>query len=381
MRPIFIPLTGKTDANGNATIRVPLERTGDWRNLKIVLGMSAPGEWAVLKSGIPVTYGRGRRVTLGPEVFEPFDVMEVDITGGPPNVTVGPGSVSGQAGTEAEVMAVHSPMPNTIALDTTQPDSAIPGSPFTLPLDGAQHDLGQVTLIPGTQAILVMCPTATDLTVISVVGTTSGAQYPPTNTTSPSSFNYIRVFPSDDPVVDLKITTAAVGGSIKVFVSLLSVTSMVEIDPANASGVFLETTIGNPISTDGNALGLSLNVSESRATPALWQAAQLPASLAETATGTFTLVPAVAGQVIRVFGWSLASDGVGASGTRSHLIPHGGSNNAIAWLSGAGGAGGVGAVAGHAGGVALPVNTALDFVVDFLAGGNTALAAVTYSQG
>lgn len=129
------------------------------------------------------------------------------------------------------------------------------------------------------------------------------------------------------------------------------------------------------------AVSLPFVITVQTTSPALWQAAQASASLTEAATGTFTLVAAVAGQQIRVFGWSLAADGTGTSGSRSHIIPHGGSGTAIAWLSGAGGGGGVGAEAGEAGGVLLPVNTALDFVVDFLAAGNTALVAVTYSQG
>jgi hypothetical protein len=117
MRPIFIPLAGATDASGNATINVPLERTGDWRNVKLALGTIGPAEWAILKTGTALTYGRGRRVTLGPELLEPQDTISVSVTGGPVNAAIS-GSVSGVGGSMGEVMATFTPAPNTIALDS-----------------------------------------------------------------------------------------------------------------------------------------------------------------------------------------------------------------------------------------------------------------------
>jgi hypothetical protein len=116
MRPISIPVTGTTDSSGAATLRIPLERTGDWRNVKLALGTTGPAEWAILKAGVPITFGRGRRVTLGPELLEPQDTITVTVTGGPVSAAI-LGSVNGLAGTQDEILATYVPAPNTIALD------------------------------------------------------------------------------------------------------------------------------------------------------------------------------------------------------------------------------------------------------------------------
>ena len=120
MRPILIPVAAKTDANGAASIDVRLERTGDWRAVKIALGTTGPAEWSAVQSGVPVTFGRGRRVTLGPELMQPDDTLKIEVTGGPVLAQI-TGSVSGMGGTMQEIVDAFKPAPNTIALDSAIP--------------------------------------------------------------------------------------------------------------------------------------------------------------------------------------------------------------------------------------------------------------------
>lgn len=120
MREVRVDIVGQTDANGNASIRVPLDNTGEFQNLKFSAGLpTGSAEWAITASGTTLTFGRGRRVTLGPELIKPQDVSAtvVAITNGPVNALV-LGSASGQAGTEREMLLVHQPVPNTITLET-----------------------------------------------------------------------------------------------------------------------------------------------------------------------------------------------------------------------------------------------------------------------
>lgn len=118
MRIVRVDLTGTTDGNGNATIKVPLPFTGAWYNVKFPLSLSGPAEWAILVSGTPFTYGRGRRVTLGPELIQDGETVTVSVTGGPPNAAI-TGSMNGSAGYPEEILASYTPAPNTIAVDAS----------------------------------------------------------------------------------------------------------------------------------------------------------------------------------------------------------------------------------------------------------------------
>lgn len=124
MRNVRVDITGTTDANGNAKIKIPLDNTGEYQNLKFAVGFTGAGtaEWAVLASGTQLTFGRGRRVTLGPEFITPQDVSSliISVTGGPPSAAV-LGSASGSAGTFYEMLSTWVPAPNTIALDSAAP--------------------------------------------------------------------------------------------------------------------------------------------------------------------------------------------------------------------------------------------------------------------
>lgn len=120
MRPLRVDLTGTTDASGNASIRVKLPVTGEWHDVKFALSTTGPAEWALLVSGTAITYGRGRRVTLGPELIQDGEQVTVTVTGGPVLAPI-IGSATGRSGDPDTITAQWGPQPNTIALDTSNP--------------------------------------------------------------------------------------------------------------------------------------------------------------------------------------------------------------------------------------------------------------------
>lgn len=132
MRPLRLDVTGMTDASGNANIPIKLPQTGEWHELKLAASTSGPAEWAILASGTAITYGRGRRVTLGPELIQDGETVTVTVSGGPIQASV-TGSVTGKSGSPEEILAAYAPQPNTIALDAGGPRQQLAGSPFLVP--------------------------------------------------------------------------------------------------------------------------------------------------------------------------------------------------------------------------------------------------------
>jgi hypothetical protein len=120
MRPLRIDVTGTTDKAGNASIPVKLPVNGEWHDVKFALSTSGPAEWALLVSGTAITYGRGRRVTLGPELIQDGEQVTITVTGGP---VLSPiiGSATGRSGDPDTITAQWGPQPNTIALDSAIP--------------------------------------------------------------------------------------------------------------------------------------------------------------------------------------------------------------------------------------------------------------------
>ena len=169
MRIVRVDLASTTDVNGNATIIVPLPFTGAWYDLKFSLQISQPSEWALSVSGTTVTYGRGRRVTLGPELIQDGETVTISVSGGPPNAAI-IGSANGKAGHPDEILAGFTMSPNTIALDvSTQP-----------PVVGTLKDTNPHTLpLPaGTVAVGYSPRTASGvITQVTITGVQTGIVY------------------------------------------------------------------------------------------------------------------------------------------------------------------------------------------------------------
>jgi hypothetical protein len=130
----------------------------------------------------------------------------------------------------------------------------------------------------------------------------------------------------------------------------------------------------------------AVTVVQQAGTPALWQA---PTALADsgrvTGNATVTLVAAVPGQNLYVFGWTIVGDGPSAvSGTLARIVRH--SDGAMiggfgvenfgsttlqseAWGS------------GFHGGLALGVGAGVDLVIDTQPTSGGIRAAISYAQG
>jgi hypothetical protein len=240
VRPLRVDLTGTTDASGNASIRVKLPVTGEWHDVKFALSTTGPAEWALLVSGTAITYGRGRRVTLGPELIQDGEQVTVTITGGPVLAPI-VGSATGRSGDPETITAQWGPQPNTIALDAAIPrqklypdGTAIPPDPATpsLTILSGGNATVRFTLPAGTVLLRVLATAGAGVAFgysLLVLGHQSGEQYyglvvtpgsvlrvpnPTLPLTIPVEFDW-------DQQVDVSITYDAAAASGKFFFSAL----------------------------------------------------------------------------------------------------------------------------------------------------------------
>ncbi len=343
--PAVIPFSGTTDASGNATVKLR-PRAAFWWSGKMVAELaSGPAIWRAAIGPGAVGFGRGQRAEISGLVVAPGDTIAIQVISGPSNTAFGGNLIGVQAPSMQEVAVGFNAHPNTIALDIVGAGTKL--ATVIAPAGGSSGPQS-LPLPAGAVAIGFASQVGTTGNTVNVVGNVSGITYFNSDT-NPRLQGVLLA--QDDTAVTVTVTSGGV--------------SAVPIDVL---------TWPMPVSFFVRQLpGDSLTVQEGTS-PAPWQAPRATASLTIAAAGTTALVPAVAGQQIYVFGWSLASDGTAAGGVRTRLQPHLG--NAFAWLS----ANPVGAAAGAAGGAPMGVALALDFVVDFLPAGDTALAGVTYSQ-
>lgn len=272
MRIVRVDLVGTTDGSGNATIKVPLPFTGAWYNVKFPLSLSAPAEWAVLISGTPFTYGRGRRVTLGPELIQDGETVTISVTSGPPNAAIS-GSMNGSAGFPEEILASYTPQPNTIALDATAQRRALVTSatnPFTVPGNGIAQTRS-VNIQGGIVAIRLLAQHALPLlgATISyrVIGDQTSNVYwgdpvtgqakQPANLAEPLTI-------AVDPELDTSVTISATGltgaGTWIVTVAGLTVTEVFEIRNQEPLSVQSSTGAGLTAQSSVGLQGVALTI-------------------------------------------------------------------------------------------------------------------------
>lgn len=293
MRPVRIDITGTTDANGAFSQVIRLDKTGEWRNLKVAIGTTAPAEWSLSVSGTPVTYGRGRRVTLGPELLQPFDTLTVACVGGPANTAL-QGSCAGLAGSEGEILPGYVPAPNTIALDVTAPRVQLwpdgtpapqrTGASFTV---GTNASVSDNFTLPSGILELRIGANASGLNFtwgLQVVGNQSGQVYFPNaagQVGQPANFFLpvtVAIDPEWDKSVTVTVTNFSLATPINIFVATVAAVEAVEVR---------------------NQVPLTITIP----TPAPWQAAAASAVLdgSTVANGaTLTLVAALAGEFVYV---------------------------------------------------------------------------------
>lgn len=308
MRPLYVDINGTTDASGNATIPVALPRmTGRWHNAKFSLSLSGSAEWAILVNGRPYTYGRGRRVTLGPELIQDGQTATVSVIGGPTNATVD-GTATGVSGDPAEIMAAYTPSPNTIALDTANqrlqlyPDGTPASSrgvaptfpSFTVGSNGTASKT--ITILPTQTNLRIMVVGSTQFR-LQVAGHETGEGYL-TSVLVDGSSNFstanspfrpidIRVEPSWDTQVDITITDQS----------------------STASSVYVSALFGTETTVLAGATTQLPVFSISTTPPLPWQAANAVAAISSLVNNgaTLSVVAGVAGQTIRLHSYAMSS--------------------------------------------------------------------------
>ena len=376
MRDFKVDLSATTDANGNATIPVPIPQSGEWHNLKFTFSLSGIADWTVSVAGTPVTHGRGRRVTIGPELIRDHDKVVVSLLNGPP-VTSVVGSANGISGSMNEVLQSFIPQPNTIALDTANPrqkmypdGTAIPTDPatpsFTVPLQSSATKTFTLPLTATAVRIMAIHPGGPgalhSTAAISVVGLKTGILYANILNAGavilpPSRPIDIRVEPTWDPQVQVIIDATGDPG--------------ITITDVFVSALFgAETTVVAGQTNSNQGLPVSLQA----ATPALWQAPRNAVALsgALNAGTTTTIVAGIANQTIYLFDVVLVGGQAGtfgsfldgASSIGSWFIPNAGFVNDFDY-----------------GG--MPITAGNDFKYNNLSGTNLSSqgGVVTYSQG
>lgn len=333
MRRILVPVAATTDANGNATITIPLERTGEWRNVKVALSTTAPAEWALSSAGNQVNYGRGRRAVLGPELLEPEDTLVVTVTGGPVKAAIS-GTASGVAGSSAEIISSYQAAPNTIALDTSLVSKVL----GTLTVaGGGQAGTATYPIPPGTLGLaFVWQTTPANLvpSVLTLTGGQSGVRYlntPPATVLADAN----EVFTDLDTTVTLNVTTN--GSATSTTVTVIGLPYNPRMRVTSLSSTQLSVSLHDPIPS--NLLSTQV-----------------------TAAGTTTL--ATTSNTFRVFGWGIDIDPGAAGGTGAALaqLQDSVSGNIIGSCF----AQTQGQISGYHGGVALSFQASINLVVALL---------------
>jgi hypothetical protein len=197
-------------------------------------------------------------------------------------------------------------------------EQLLPGTPFTVPADGAAHDLGTFTLPEGTQALGFTFPNPAQIALLSVLGTVSTVDYAKHSFAGEAEVVYVGVFPKLDTTVDIKVTTNAGGGNALVGVVILFGSRLTSLDPSSPQAVVLQTPLGFAVTSDVDASNrISEAVSLRFANPAPWQAGTQRApinSVNVASNGVSVLVPGVANQHIYPGRYSFSEGGGNGAG-------------------------------------------------------------------
>lgn len=311
MRPIRVDITGTTDKNGNFSQVVRLDKTDEWRNIKVAIGTVGPAEWSLSTANTPLTYGRGRRVTLGPELLYPFDTLTVACTGGPVSATV-TGSATGTSGTEEEVIPTYAPSPNTIALDAAIPRQKMypdgtavatinAGGPSFSVAPGFLSAVQTFTLPAGTVAIRLLASSSGNpfLYSLLMVGSQTTEQYYGDPLTPGNTFLVaIPTLPFTVPIErdwDSQVKISVLADS----------TNVANVD-FSISALFAPESPGQA----GAAQSIFIPVA------APWQAPQhfTAQNISINSGATFLFIPATGTEKTYLHGYAYGTDGVNAAG-------------------------------------------------------------------
>lgn len=152
-----------------------------------------------------------------------------------------------------------------------QPQALIPGSPFTVAQDGLGHSLGTFTLPTGCHTVGFTFANPAGIAQLQVIGTQSGIDYAARSLAGVTVTVTVKVYSGIDASVQVIVTTNNLGGNTTVRGVFILGAQVVTLDSEEFNGVFLETNLGQVISSDVAGTGQrSLAVSERYANPAPW---------------------------------------------------------------------------------------------------------------
>ena len=160
--------SGTLDANGSASINsTPL--LGTWGALLVIPETSRAVQWTILQAGSVATFGRGAKATLGPLLVAPHEVITIQVDGGEPGANV-VGTFRGVHSDEGPqaVAGIYVPVPNTIALDQTEPQNVL------LRRLGLVGGSGTLPVPTGTQSLSLVLSGTSNTAWLKVVGHQSG---------------------------------------------------------------------------------------------------------------------------------------------------------------------------------------------------------------
>lgn len=138
---------------------------------------------------------------------------------------------------------------------TVSSENAIPNSPFSFARDGATHNINGVQIPVGTQWLVIGTETATDISNVTITGTTSSIDYAFNTIAQLSPLLYVRVHPTIDGTVNIGIGMANGSGNASVAISFGDAPTVVDLDPDAPAGVYLETDTSVRVSTPLNSGG------------------------------------------------------------------------------------------------------------------------------
>lgn len=345
MRDLLVPITGTTDASGNASITVQLPRSTEWHVGKFALETTSLASWKVTLGGSAVNYALGQRVAIGPELIQPMDVVVVTVSNGPAKAAIG-GTLVGVSGTLEEILPYYLPAGSLTTLSLTNA-AAIAGQLLhTTAPSATATNAGSFTVPVGTESLSVITvPSgAGGNGSFKLVGASSGFVYFQGVQQLAASFETVPVDSATDPSINWSWTSVA-GQGADWFVSPLATAAPV----------------------DGAIL------------PLPWQAPRTDVGIADsTGASPATVIAGVAGQRIWVWSWKLEVGPAAAArfaGLRASSRVAFDGCFASLWSP----ATGLGTANGNADGLRLPTGDGL--VLDTTAiNGETVRAAVGYTQ-
>jgi hypothetical protein len=379
IRPVELPFSGTTDASGFFSFETQI-RAAFWSNVKVTALCPGNPLWLVRVGGAPAAPGIGAQTDMGPFLVAPGEKVKLTVTSGTPLSKV-EGSFVGIQGDLATVAAAYAPTPNTVSLQASAQQILL--DTINAKNDGATIN-HTVTLPPGTHSLALITDAPGLLSSSTVQGNVSTIQYV-FATTSQTFPIYGVVLQALDPTVNFQVVSVNTGGTLTYHVWLVAILdplaivvepgtplNVVLFDPSNTNLALQTDASANPGVPAVRRQGVSLQ----NAIAAPWQAPTSTKSAAISATGTVDIVPAVANQIIRIFGYWMQVD-LGTGNSVCFLEDNGGTVTRYAGLVAPAS---TSFITGNLGGAPVPAGLKLVLDAAILGTGANLRGSVAFSQ-